>query len=559
MPGGKQGLNYAVATIRCSPRFIIFVTFTGWQAFGKLYLSVFRTLENGCNERSGAYHIYLCAPTLLSTLSRGRTQMVTSKSVINTAGSASTEANDGGRRFVVLGGGIAGLVAARELLKKGASVVLVEKGKTVGGLARTFEKEGFRFDIGGHRFHSHNPSVVNWLMDLMKDDLLTVPRTSHIYINDRFVDYPIKLPSALSIFPPLTGAKMLVSYLAAKVTERNRPDISFEDWVVKRFGRGLYEVFFEPYTEKVWGIPCAELSATWASQRIGLPSVWRAIKHAISPPKEAPATAISQFYYPRFGFGMISDTLHKEILEMGGTVLTDTSLISCVPKGSDAINVTVESPEHAIKSFEADHVVSTIPLNSLLAAIPSELGSREVLDKYDLEYRDIILLFVAINKKQVSDDSWTYFPLRNLTFGRTHEPKNWSSDMVPDAKYSSLAVEIFSSRGEPVWEMTDEQLIDRVTSEMDSINWVKKKDVHNAWVLRVPYAYPVYRIGYEKKLQAVRQYLAQWPNLSLVGRTGSFHYMNSDGVIEDVFRFMEETFAHDANVKPPTAQVGRWV
>lgn len=476
----------------------------------------------------------------------------------------STVTPRGGNNFVVLGGGIAGLVAARELLLRGCAVTLIERSAELGGLARTFQREGFRFDIGGHRFHSNNPSVVQWLKDLLKADLLTVPRISHIYINNHFVEYPIQFPGALKIFSPIKAVQMLFSYLAAKVTEANRPDISFEDWVIKRYGRKLYEVFFEPYTEKVWGIPCNTLSATWASQRIGIPSMWRAIKSAVSPPKVAPATAISEFYYPREGFGMICQTLAREIKELGGHIYTGSSLVSCTPARNDGFRVTFQTSEQIVKSIECNHLVSTIPLNSLLLSIPEEFGSRAVLDKYELEYRDMILLFVALNKERVSEDSWTYFPLKHLTFGRTHEPKNWSPDMVPKGQHTSLAVEIFSSRGERLWEMSDEAILNQVVAEMNDIGWVKKTDVHKSWVLRVPYAYPVYRIGYTEKLRAVKDYLSQWRNLHLVGRTGSFTYMNSDGVIEDVFRFMEEVFvsvdAHEArSVHPLATEAGRWV
>ncbi|HEY9716233.1 MAG TPA: FAD-dependent oxidoreductase, partial [Trichormus sp.] len=345
--------------------------------------------------------------------------------------------------------------------------------------------------------------------------------------------------------------------------DSKRPEVSFEDWVVKRYGRKLYEVFFEPYTEKVWGIPCRELSATWASQRIGIPSMWRAIKHAIAPPKVAHATAISSFYYPRSGFGMIPETLRQEIEDMGGTIHTGASLQSCTPTKHEGFNIVFEKSDKSIESVECNHLVSTIPLNALLGAIPEELGSAEVLAKYELEYRDIICLFIALNKKQVSEDSWTYFPLKHLTFGRTHEPKNWSKEMVPNDNFTSLCVEIFSSRGEPIWNMSDEGILDRVISEMNDVGWINKSEVHKSWVLRVPYAYPVYRIGYQQKLRAVRNYLAQWRNIHLVGRTGAFTYMNSDGVIEDVFRFLEEVFRAEQEagleVTPMATDDGRWL
>jgi len=464
-----------------------------------------------------------------------------------------------GQNFVVLGGGIAGLTTAHELLKKGCRVTLIEKSSEVGGLARTFDKDGFRFDIGGHRFHSNNPTVVRWLKNLLKSDLLVVPRTSHIYLNGQFVNYPIQFPEALSIFSPLQAAHMVYSYLTSKVTERRRKDNSFEDWVTKRYGKALYEVFFKPYTEKVWGIPCDQLSAAWAEQRIAIPSMARAIKHAIAPPKEALATAISEFYYPRAGFGMIPKALSKEIVEMGGIIYTDTSLISCTPT-TNGFQVAVRQQDGSIQTIPANQVVSTIPLNYLLEAIPKKLGSQQVLDQYDLEYRDIICLFIALKKSQVSEDSWTYFPTKNLTFGRTHEPKNWSPEMVPSQDYTSLAVEIFSSRGESLWQLSDSAILEHVTEQMNQIGWIDKSDVHKSWVLRVPYAYPVYRVSYQDKLRGVKNYLSQWQNLHLVGRTGSFHYMNSDGVLEDVFRFIEEIFPEEsAPVRPLVSEAGRWM
>ncbi len=468
-----------------------------------------------------------------------------------------------GQRFVVLGGGIAGLAVARELLRRGCEVVVVEKAAAVGGLARTFERDGFRFDIGGHRFHSNNPSVVRWLQDLVGSDLLVVPRISRIHLEGRFVDYPIQFPGALSIFPPYKAMKMVGSYLQAKVMERGRSDVSFEDWVVKRYGKALYAVFFQPYTEKIWGIPSHELSAQWAAQRIGIPSMWRAMKHAIIPPRVTPATAITEFYYPRRGFGLICERLLAEVLAMGGRVSTQTTLARCAPSGA-GFRVAVRGPQGEMETIETDHVVSTIPLGVLLEAIPEDLGSREVLNRYQFEYRDLICLFLALRRERVSRDSWTYFPSKKLLFGRTHEPRNWSPEMVPATGCTSLAVEIFSSRGEEVWQMPDEAICERTVEQMSGIGWIAKSDVLKWWLLRVPFAYPVYRVGYERELHRVREYLGQWQHLHLVGRTGSFKYMNSDGVIEDVFRFVDGLSLTESAVAAPPVEAmsienGRWV
>jgi len=351
---------------------------------------------------------------------------------------------------------------------------------------------------------------------------------------------------------------MLFSYFVAKIHHGNREDVSFEDWVVKRYGQSLYETFFEPYTEKVWGIPCRELSAEWAAHRIGIPSMWRAIRYAIRPPESTLATTVRQFYYPREGFGMFPAALARDIWARGGRIHTETRLSRLEPLSS-GMRVTVEHRENGRQSFDADAVVSTIPLNYLLEAIPRELGSREVLDQYGLEYRDIICLFLALNREKVSDDSWTYFPERHLIFGRTHEPKNWSREMVPGPDYTSLCVEIFSSRGEEIWNMSDQEICETVVGQMDRIGWISRRDLMKWWMLRVPYAYPVYRVGYGQKLQRVKEYLAQWPHLHLVGRTGSFRYMNSDGVVEDVFRFLSETDSASGSPIETIQEAGRWM
>ena len=222
--------------------------------------------------------------------------------------------------IILLGGGVAGLATGLELARRGRQVTVIEKGPVAGGLAQTFEYETpageFRFDIGGHRFHSHKPEIIGWVKDLMGADLLHVPRISRIYLSSdgkagrQVRRLPAAVPRRAEHLLARPGRRILSSYAAATVRNRlngSEPDVSFEDWVVRRFGRALYEVYFEPYTEKVWGISCQELSADWAAQRISLPSLSEAVKRAISPGAAPPATIISHFWYPRLGFGMIPD------------------------------------------------------------------------------------------------------------------------------------------------------------------------------------------------------------------------------------------------------------
>ncbi len=462
------------------------------------------------------------------------------------------------KRYIILGGGIAGLASARELVRRGYEVVVLEKNIEVGGLARTLVFDGFRFDIGGHRFHSNNDDVVNWVKELLGSDLLTVPRISHIRMGKRYVAYPLEFPGALRTFDPLTAAGMVISYLLVKFQKKKEVELSFEDWVVSRFGWGLYNVYFKPYTEKVWGIPTSELSAMWAAQRIGIPSLAQAVYRMFFPGrgKNRPKTIINEFYYPRLGFGMITDKL-REIIEAAGNQVIGGATVKTVNPDIGLVTYELNGAHHEV---QGDVIISTLPLNLMLKMLPSDSGAAEVLSNYKLDYRDLIIVDLALKRQNVSNDSWTYFPAKELVFGRTHEPKNWSSEMVPSPDVTSLAVEIFATRGETVWEMKDDEIVNKVVEQMDGIGLIKKSELIKGWVFRVPFGYPVYRVGYEKGLKAVRDFLMRYPNLHLVGRTGSFVYINSDGVIEDVFRLMRDLFPNtDVDVHALEKETGRWI
>lgn len=458
--------------------------------------------------------------------------------------------------FVILGGGVAGLTMARELLRCGRSVTVLERASWFGGLARTFEREGFRFDIGGHRFHSNNPDVVNWVRELLGDQLLEVGRSSRIYMGGRFVDYPIQFPGALTIFSPAQAVKVGLSYLSTFVRPGGE-DVSFEDWVVRRFGHALFDTYFRPYTEKVWGISCTELSADWASARISIPSLWQTFAHAIHPPKNAPKTAIRRFYYPRDGFGTICDRLIEEIDRMGGRLQAEAEVLAVRPGPRDA-SVTFRCGNGEDETITTGTVVSTIPIEALLGVLPPESNAAEVARSFHLDYRGIVLLCLAINRKQVTPDQWTYFPGPETIFGRSHEPKNWSAAMVPSQQVTSLALEIYASPGDAAWTSTDADLVAHSVDDLARLGLMKTNELLHGWVLRVPYAYPIYRIGYAERMKSVRNFLEASPTLRLLGRTGAFHYMNSDGVVEDCLRVLHEIMPEREQAIRPLEAAARW-
>ena len=453
---------------------------------------------------------------------------------------------------------MAGLTIAREIARAGRSVTVVERGATVGGLARTFRREGYSFDLGGHRFHSNNADVVNWLKQLMGSDLLRVDRRSRIHLRGRFIDYPIRLTQATRAFGAGKAVRGGLSYLGALATNHRQSAVTFEDWVTRRFGRVLYEIYFKPYTEKVWGIRADELSADWAAQRISVPNLAETVRSALFPPRNPPPTAVRQFYYPRLGYGTISDRLAEDIAGMGQVILTSTALATLRCGDRDATVAVVDDAGGA-RTIRCGQVISTVPLDALLGALAHEPGIAEAAAATRLAYRGIILVFLGIAKPQVSPDSWTYFPNSDLLFGRSHEPKNWSAAMVPGTSVTSLALEVFSSPGEQTWDSSDGDLIGRVVDGLAGVGWVRRADVTHSWVLRVPNAYPVHDLGYAERLADVRRVLERYPGLRLLGRTGAFSYMNVDGVVEDCFRLAAELgLSGDGAVRPLDADTARW-
>jgi protoporphyrinogen oxidase len=462
------------------------------------------------------------------------------------------------RDYVVLGGGLAGLTIAREIARAGHSVAVVEQAPIVGGLARTVRVEGFSFDLGGHRFHSNNPDVVGWLHDLLGGDLLRVERRSRIHLNGRFIDYPIRLAQATTAFGMRRGASIGVSYLAAAALADRAKAVTFEDWVVSRFGRGLFDLYFRPYTEKVWGVPCERLSADWAAQRIGLPSLTQALLSSLRPGRVPPATIVREFHYPRRGYGVISERLAEAIVGPERDVMTGTS-VEALRFGHDSASVSVRTSDGARTSIDCARVISTVPVRSLLTALSEDPESARLASQTTLAYRGLLLVFLALDRPRVTDDTWTYFPAPTTLFGRCHEPRNWSVAMVPNEGVTSLALEVFCSPGEEAWSTADRTLIDVAVRQLEELGWIRSGEVLGGWVQREPHAYPVYLLDYRAQLESIRGALQRWPRLSLLGRTGSFQYLNADGIVEAAFALARQLGIGADRVRPLTEPAGRWV
>ena len=430
---------------------------------------------------------------------------------------------------VVIGGGPGGLTAANDLVERGTDVVVFEQDAGVGGISRTVEYKGFRFDIGGHRFFTKVKVVRELWRRMLGPDFLVRPRLSRIYYNGRFFDYPLRPFNALANLGIWTSALVLLSYLWVQVFPI-RPEKSFADWVSNRFGRRLFGIFFKSYTEKVWGIPCTTIDAAWAAQRIKGLSLRSAVVNMLVPRRQADqeiTTLIEQFEYPRLGPGMMWDAFRANVERKGGRVELNARIVGLHHDGQRIVTAEVEKDG---KRFiqPASEVISTMPMRHLVNALRPHAPDEIVAAANRLNYRDFLTVALIVNQAEVFRDNWIYIHDPELRVGRIQNFKNWSPEMVPDPSLTCLGLEYFCFEGDGLWSMPDEQLIDLATRELDATGLAARSDVVEGVVVRVPKAYPVYDGGYLQALQTLKDYLGDFENLQLVGRNGMHKYNNQD-------------------------------
>lgn len=443
---------------------------------------------------------------------------------------------DGHKSVTIFGAGLSGLTVAYELNEMGVSLKVVEKSSSAGGLCRSVCKDGFTFDLGGHRLHSDKQWIIEKVKEILGEEMLFTKRKSRILLRGKFLHYPLKARSALFSFGFGKSLKILISYFTSKLKAKqinNKGDnLSFEDWIVSRFGQSLYEIYFEPYTEKVWGIPCRDISADWAAQRISPLNLIDVIKRTLIKPKKFKGRpAVSQFHYPvKGGIGLITDRIVEKLKASGDEFFFkyEPTEIRCEKDMVKSVLITNGTSSSELKS---DHFISTIPLTSLVSVL-KPTPPKEILEAANnLTYRSVICVFLILNKPMVTDDTWIYFPEKTIFFGRSHEPRNWSKENARAGK-TSLCLEIFCSEGDQFWQMPDKEIISKVVYDLDRVELIKKEEIKDSFMERVPYAYPVYQMGYKDHLSKVKQYLSQFKNLHLLGRTGEFRYLNMDHVVE---------------------------
>ncbi|MFF4344375.1 NAD(P)/FAD-dependent oxidoreductase [Kitasatospora sp. NPDC001540] len=432
---------------------------------------------------------------------------------------------------VVIGAGPAGLTAAYDLTKHGFPARVFEADSVVGGISQTAERDGWRFDIGGHRFFTKVAAVeALWHEILPDEDFLLRPRMSRIFYRGKLFDYPLKAGNALKGLGVIEAVRCIGSYFWARV--RPPKDQShFEGWVTARFGRRLFSIFFKTYTEKVWGMKTTELQADWAAQRIKNLSLMAAIKNAVLPSRNQKdiTSLIEEFQYPKYGPGMMWETATDKVRAQGGTVEMNTRVEKVFwEQGKGAVSVAVAGPDGEVSQVPAEHVVSSTPISHLVRIMEPAAPAEVIEAANNLRYRDFLTVALVVPEKDGFPDNWIYIHSPGVKVGRIQNFGSWSPYLVKEGR-TCLGLEYFVNEGDELWNMTDEELVKLGTAELEQLGLTKPGSVEVGYAVRIHKAYPIYDDRYQASLDVIRAWLAEAvPNVHPIGRNGMHRYNNQD-------------------------------
>ena len=425
---------------------------------------------------------------------------------------------------VVLGAGPAGLTAAYQLAKQGKPVIVLESTEFVGGIARTQVRDGYRFDLGGHRFFTKVKEVDDLWHEIMKEEFLKRPRQSRIYWNDKFLEYPLQGMDVIKKLGPVELTRCLASYLWAAVKPKGRED-TFEEWVSNRFGKRLYNHFFKTYTEKLWGVSATEIRAEWAAQRIKGLSFFSAAKAAFFGNEgNKIKSLISEFNYPRFGPGQMWEQMTDDIRAHGGEVRLNAPVTRLRVTDGRVTEVVAGG-----ETLYPSHVISSLPLRTTVGITEPE-APVEVRDAArGLRYREFLTVLLVIDGEDLFPDNWIYIHQPGVRVLRIQNFKSWSPWMVPKGETaSSIGMEYFCFEGDELWNMADDDLVAMAGQEIEKLHLAQASKVKFGFVERVHKAYPIYDELYAERVTTIRGWLETIGNLTQVGRNGLHRYNNSD-------------------------------
>jgi protoporphyrinogen oxidase len=432
--------------------------------------------------------------------------------------------------ILVLGAGPAGVTAGHLLGGAGADVIVLEAEDQVGGLAKTVVRDGYRFDLGGHRFFTKSAEVERLWHDVMGEELLVRPRQSRIHWNGRFLDYPLRAGNVVRRLGPLEVARCALSYAVAALKPAGE-ERTFEQWVTKRFGRRLFDLFFRSYTEKVWGVPTSEIRAEWAAQRIRGLSFGSAVRAALLGNRgNRIKSLIEEFHYPRLGPGQMWEAFAAEL---------DDLRLETPVEAIDVEDGRVVAVDAGGERIPATAVISSLPLRTIVELAGDDVPAHVREAASGLRYRDFLTVAVALDREAPFPDTWIYVHDPDVRVARIQSYGAWSPAMLPDPRRACLGLEYFCFAGDDLWETPDEELVRLATRELEALDLVPAGAVERGWVVRVPQAYPIYDEDYQERVDAIRAWLETIPNLQQVGRNGLHRYNNSDHSMLTAIRAVE--------------------
>ncbi len=432
-------------------------------------------------------------------------------------------------QVVVIGAGPAGLTAAYALVKAGKPVTVFEADDVVGGISRTVERDGWRFDIGGHRFFTKVGAVEDlWHEILPDEDFLLRPRMSRIYYDNKLFDYPLKASNALKNLGIVEAVKCVLSYIWVRI-HPPKDQSTLEGWVAARFGWRLYRTFFKTYNEKVWGVPASEIASDWAAQRIKNLSLFNAVVNSLLPRRNQTeiTTLIEEFQYPKYGPGMMWERAHELVTAGGGTVVMETG-VTAVTRDDSGATAVVTTHDGNQTSTPASAVVSSMPLPLLVLAMDPPAPDDVQRAAHRLSHRDFLTVALVVPASASFPDNWIYIHSPDVKVGRIQNFGSWSPYLVKDGR-TCLGLEYFVFEGDELWTMRDDDLAVLAEKELIELGLVGNGQVEASFVVRMPKAYPVYDEGYSDAVDVIRGWLAEAvPNVYPVGRNGMHKYNNQD-------------------------------
>lgn len=427
------------------------------------------------------------------------------------------------RSIVIIGAGPAGLACASTLADEGVPSTVLEASGHIGGMARSAVLWGHTVDLGPHRFFSSDPVVVGFWHRHVAGDHVMISRRTRILFDGRFYDYPLKVGNALRNLGPTRAVSAVLSFLVARMRRAKVTD-SLDAWITDRFGRVLFETFFKTYTEKLWGIPCSELDADWAAQRIQGLTLWGAVRSALTGNRgNALKTLVDEFAYPRSGNSLFYERMRTHIEANGGTVRTGAPVRRILTEGDRVVGVGLADGTE----IAADHVVSSMPITLLLkgiSSVPDEVTAAAAR----LRFRNTILVYLRVQRNDLFPDQWLYVHDVEFAHGRITNFRNWSPELVANDHETVLCLEFWCFDEDAIWSTDDGAIVSRAKDELLRTGLVAPGDVSDGSVVRIPRCYPVYDRGYLEPLGIVTDWLDGLDGLTAIGRYGAFKYNNQD-------------------------------